>query len=462
MKGDFTRSSFQRLRRYSRVFMQQGRVQIDADWNEQASIVLHYLRSLAKHVVGPHGAAGESSFRIELPSKPEDGFVIKAGDYYVDGILCENPADAIYTGQADYPLPEAEKLQLNQTYLVYLDVWERHIGAIENDAIREVALGGMDTCTRGQVVWQAKTTRHFWDGNQLPQDLAGLNIGDERSWREWLEKNWASALLGHWQPEKLGSLKARAKENQDEQPCCSAPDARYRGLENQLYRVEIHRGGKADEVDKASFKWSRENGSVTFPILQLAGSEAIVEHLGRDSRFGLERGDWVEVLDDDAVLQERAYPLLEVLAVDADNRRVSLSGSPGIVVDESLSKHPLLRRWDHKKSIFADKQVTQFEGALLIVEAVGDEHWIALEDGIRIQFQADAGRYRSGDYWLIPARTAIGDIQWPQGADGKAMAVSPHGVEHGYAPLAIITTDANANTAVSADLRKKIKPVADY
>ena len=70
----------------------------------------------------------------------------------------------------------------------------------------------------------------------------------------------------------------RAEAEQGEGPCCSseeavsvdpAPartdpcivpaDAGYRGLENQLYRVEVHRPGDASS---ATFKWSRDNASV--------------------------------------------------------------------------------------------------------------------------------------------------------------------------------------------------------
>ena len=39
---------------------------------------------------------------------------------------------------------------------MYLDVWERHVTALEDDDIREKALGGADTTTRCKVVWQVK------------------------------------------------------------------------------------------------------------------------------------------------------------------------------------------------------------------------------------------------------------------------------------------------------------------
>ena len=53
MKGDFSRDTFDPTKGFSRVLMQQGRVQLDADWNEQAAILLHYLRTLAADLIGP-------------------------------------------------------------------------------------------------------------------------------------------------------------------------------------------------------------------------------------------------------------------------------------------------------------------------------------------------------------------------------------------------------------------------
>ena len=54
MKGDFSRNTFDPRKHFTRVLMQQGRVQLDADWNEQAAILLHYVRTLAADLIGPH------------------------------------------------------------------------------------------------------------------------------------------------------------------------------------------------------------------------------------------------------------------------------------------------------------------------------------------------------------------------------------------------------------------------
>src|SRR5437899_2674137 len=56
-RGDVSRDTFDRTKHFSRVLMQQGRVQLDADWNEQGDILTHYLRSLATDLIGAHGGS---------------------------------------------------------------------------------------------------------------------------------------------------------------------------------------------------------------------------------------------------------------------------------------------------------------------------------------------------------------------------------------------------------------------
>ena len=46
MSGDHTRFTFDPLKRYSGVLMQQGRVQLDSDWNEEIDILKRRIRTL--------------------------------------------------------------------------------------------------------------------------------------------------------------------------------------------------------------------------------------------------------------------------------------------------------------------------------------------------------------------------------------------------------------------------------
>jgi hypothetical protein len=95
-----------------------------------------------------------------------------------------------------------------------------------------------------------------------------------------------------------------------------------------------------------------------------------------------------------------------------------------------------VRRWDARQRT----GIAMVGGAIRITEADDDTNRVPLEDGIVVQFalpaqDADAHRYRVGDYWTIPARVATGDILWPRAADGTPLALAPQGIRHHYAPL---------------------------
>ena len=55
MKGDFSRLTFQRERHYNSVRLQQGRVQLDADWNEAVDILAHLRHTTGADVIGGTG-----------------------------------------------------------------------------------------------------------------------------------------------------------------------------------------------------------------------------------------------------------------------------------------------------------------------------------------------------------------------------------------------------------------------
>src|SRR5262249_33836136 len=155
---------------------------------------------------------------------------------------------------------------------------------------------------------------------------------------------------------------------------------------------------------------------------------------GRDIGGSLQVNDWVEIVDDVLALHGETGPLRQVESIDPVEMSVTLK-DPGILTsyDENSANHPLLRRWD--------QQGGGLEDGVKLREGNGEdeEEWIVLEDGIQIQFQAPSppNTYRSGDYWLIPARVATGDVEWRKDQNGTAIPEPPHGIEHHYAPLCV-------------------------
>ena len=55
MKGDFSRRTFDRAKHYAGVLMQQGRVSVDADWNEEQEIARYRVKTETVDVVGRCG-----------------------------------------------------------------------------------------------------------------------------------------------------------------------------------------------------------------------------------------------------------------------------------------------------------------------------------------------------------------------------------------------------------------------
>jgi len=126
--GDSTKSTFRRERNYSGVRMQQGRVQLDADWNEQVDINSHIIEIETCDIIGRCGAPRtDGGFEITISDTNSPNLKISKGSIYVDGILCENHKDNInITDQDDLPGYQLQT-ESDSKYLVYLDVWQRHI-----------------------------------------------------------------------------------------------------------------------------------------------------------------------------------------------------------------------------------------------------------------------------------------------------------------------------------------------
>lgn len=406
--------------------MQQGRVQFDADWNEQADISGHFLQALARDLVGPHGGPG-NSFKVEGKLRRKalrHDFAIREGHYYVDGLLCENDEACTYTTQPDYKPPNSQLLRKDGEYLVYLDVWQRAINYVNDPEIREIALGGADTATRTKIVWQVKVVR----------------LGSPRTKGR---KNLATSLLNGLVRVRLPTLEPRTHGQPNDLP----PQAGYTGLENQLYRVEIHDSGSGS--DNTTFKWSRDNGSVVTSILKIQGRIVTVAPWAGHEGMPLVPRDWVEVSDDEYELLGRAEPLCRVESVDLRKMQVILGFPPPSGIGTALERHPIMRRWDQKEDTNA--QMGPRNGTI----TVAPNKWVLLECGIQVRFSR--GEYRTGDYWLIPARVANKSVIWPN-RRGKPVPMSPQGICHHYCPLATLRSKSNGEITEIEDWRRIICP----
>lgn len=421
MHGDFILNPLSARRDVSRVLMQQGRVLLDSDWNEQVDVIVGSTRQLAADLLGNYTGMSPGAFKV---AEHGGNLTVADGVYYVDGIRCWNPPPVVATGGIATPDPHVRlarppqpvRLPANgnagERLIAYLDVWEEHVSSAEDDSLREVALGGPDTTSRAKVVWRLRTrkipTEVAFDLTNRPQAAQTVY--------EWLSNTGATNV----------ALAAKAKENSDTGACGIAPEARYRGADNRLYRVEVHSPTPAG----AKIKWSADNGSIVYPVRDINEATVFLETLGRDDRTRIAKGNWVEVVDSTSPGDDPPLDLVQVQTVDRGRVSVTLSASPNLSIAREAIKGSsiILRRW---------------ESNLIEVPSDLGAKWIPLRDGIEVRLSVTGApaRFRPGDYWLIPARAAIGDILWPKESptSDTSASVPPHGVAHHYAPLAVIT-----------------------
>lgn len=491
MKGDFTRNTFKPGRHYTGVLKQQGRVDLDADWNEQVGIQQRRTHTGARDVIGPAGApkmpfpgsAGRGSFQLYFDSGK---VMITRGRFYVEGLQCELESEVAYDAQPDFPaapLPQAAGAR----WFFYLDAWQRHMTFVEDPDLREPALGGADTATRLRAIWQVKAVA-------IPQ---GANVTCAGGWQGLLP------------PAPDDTLSARVEPEQGAGADCSlTPTGGYHGLENRLYRVEIHDGGpfesnaalagaartlsvsdwapgglpwrvgqavlvvtnqrpaglagrisavdggaKTVQVDSdlaplagntgirlrrlATFKWSRENGSTVYPCAPVVpsgggGANPRLVQLGempRDGVLAIRRGDWVEVSGDRDDLLSQPGTLTRVDDLDPSGLQLTLAADVSVHFGQG---HLKVRRWDQA-------------GPAIAVAAAAE---VYLEQGLRVTLNGT--RFVTGDYWAIPARAAT--------AEGSAGQIEPRssapreGIHHFYAPLGLLTWQAAGTNALTAQI----------
>jgi hypothetical protein len=114
----------------------------------------------------------------------------------------------------------------------------------------------------------------------------------------------------------------------------------------------------------------------------------------------------------------------------------------------------MVRRWDHRD--LKEFPIASKGGFVVPAKSEAEKNVsvdIRIEDGITVQLEIPSGaQLQKGDYWLIPARAATGDIIWPK-KPGKVVPDSVHATftQHHYAPIALIDKDGNVT-----DLRRNI------
>jgi hypothetical protein len=461
--------------------MEQGRVQLDSDWNEWLAEFSRRIQAGTLDIMGHAVYPATTPYAFQItPSSPggTNTISIGCGRMYVDGLLAENhgdptkavwdPALAELSGSPQPPpapsnantvdfahqphYPGATLPTGTAPYLFYLDVWTRPVTWLEDPHLIDQAVG-VDTTGRLQTVWQVKYMA-FPSGATYTCATPDSQIA--------------------YPAASAGLLSTNVVPNPSAGPCCLTAGTGYTGVENQFYRVEIHQAGQGSATPNtntgtATFKWSRDNASVETGVTAItsgtdtAGNPAsvlTVMSLGRDQVLGFSAGDWIEILDDWTELWGIAGILCQIDSVDPAAKTITLTSTiptaatapgstpPGFPVNSSgntdSQRHTRIRRWDQSGTVYyvnvngtretwCDLSTT---GGVIPVPAPGAT--LVLEDGITVTFNTSpsGGSFNIGDFWTFAART--------DGSVGTLVNAPPRGIHHHYTKLALVTFPSTA------------------
>ena len=229
MGSDRARISFDRTREYRSLVAQQGRVTLEADVNEQTVIASEALRLETIDLIGPTGTP-DNGYLVSVDAS--GNLTVGPGIMYVGGWRMEFPQAVPVANQPEWidQPPTLSVQNKNDLFIIALLVSEQEVQAVEDQALREVALGGPDTAAR----------------TRLMQHIVAVPTPD----------NTCAAALKDWdtilkplglvlEPDTLALYFTATLQVSfyppagPVDPCCPPAQGGYLGADNQLVRVTV-------------------------------------------------------------------------------------------------------------------------------------------------------------------------------------------------------------------------------
>ena len=446
MAGDRARVSYDPSRKWRGLIAQQGRVSVEADWNEAAMIADERDRQVALDVVGrfatPNRGYAVTTVAREgewARSAPRD-LAIGPGTLYLGGERLDLTERVLYSEQPDWldrstdPMWGASREGHHREVrheLVYLLAAEQEVSAVEDPALADVALGGPDTMQRRRIL--QRFVRCQSESGEC-----------EGSW-EALERSLADQRLMFDPASMRARSGARLKVVFPADGCYPAAAAGYLGAENQMIRVMVTRIDRATGVptivwgfDDASFLYRIQNAAAGSADTTLTLASAPV-----DSYHYPQRGQAVELLRDAVKLTKADYiaspaGLVSVVteAYDPTGQTLVIAGVPtrkgGYLddyLDTSLTPQPYLRVWQATAPAPPDEAIP-----------LGDT-------GVCVILTSAKG-FHVGDFWQFALRPLQPKSVYP---DRYLHAFQPPDGPRTWAcPLGVVTWDEDEDEDLTA------------
>ncbi len=440
MKGSNSRFSHRPGRRYSNTAHVQGGMVTDADLTEAGQI--HLARDEAQNAVtvvsGSPARGGAVVFTEEGPALAP-GRVMAQGKLGDLQSATGKPGDgplALFSDQADLPLGPALP---EKSALLYVDLWERPVFAMQDPYLADPGLHGAETTYRTRTMTQVKSL-DFDDDSVLKTLLEQLDRG-----------TGAFARSGN----ALASVKPKNTEIavDDCDPCADQIDI-VPTVPNALFRIEVIRVERdnAGRPVSVQLAWSHENAAA---IEQTAAIEDVT------ARDAFARAKSVYEFFSDATEAQIGW-------FDAHHtpERPVLSATLHPVADPETGGNggnPFshVRRWDGACTVdLSSNTIKDAMGAGKMAVSSGTAG-LTLES-FTLELALKEAEVLAGDYWLVELRrfaTEPDRIRLVGGAENKN--APPVGIAHHFCALFIVEEGKPRALGDSDRRRLSFPPLTD-
>jgi hypothetical protein len=470
MASDRARVSFDPSRKWRGLVAQQGRVTVEADWNEAAAIQALSDRLIALDVIGPLGtphsgyavtAGGSGSPPGGSPPSGGPGpLTVGTGTVYVGGTRLDLDQEVELDGtlQPDWldqstdtlwvapepavPSPPSSP-PVSANELVYLLAVEQEVSALEVPELADVALGGPDTMQRLRILQRFVR----WPTNS--PDCTGAWAEVQAAWQTTgLDFDSATMLLGSAAQLEVSFDPVPPNAG----PCEPAATGGYLGPENQMIRVQVASVDPATGVP--TIMWGFDNATFLYELQSIApvpGGPGVVLTLTQnpiDSYHYPQADQAVELLRDAAALSptdDGNGPFEYIASGSGFVTTVTTAYNPSLmtltVADQppadylsaSATPAPYLRVWQGTAEAPAGTAV-ELETA-------------SATTGIQVTLTSSGG-FHPGDFWRFAVRPSVANLIYP--ARMAASPQPPDGPHVWACPVAFVAWPASGSPAITS------------
>jgi Family of unknown function (DUF6519) len=463
MGSDRARVSYDPSRKWRGLVAQQGRVTVEADWNEAAAIDAADDRAVTLDVVGPVGTPdngyavtatqpGSPPASGSPPGSAEGDLTVGPGTLYLGGERLDLDAAVDLANQPDWLDPATGTLWVAPTppptsppsgtanELVYLLAIEQEVSALEDPALTDVALGGPDTMQRLRILQrfvrrptQATSCDQAWSEVEAAWAGVGLKLSP------------ASMRLESTAALEVGFVTEPAPPN----ACEPVATGGYLAAENQLVRVQV---ASVDSNGVPTIVWGFDDATFLYELTsaQPDSSGQLVLTLASapvDSYHNPVAGQAVELLRDaaslspgdpgsataDGLIAAAAGPVFALTqGYETSSGTVAIAGS--LPAGYQGAEQLYLRVWQGSVPAPADTAVA-LTGA-------------GATTGVTVTLSSAGGGFHPGDFWRFALRPSVPNLTYP--ARYGVTPQAPDGARVLACPVALVTWPAQGSPVVTS------------